>query len=258
MRGPAPGRETELHLAREHGFVAAMDEVGRGALAGPVAVGVVVVDLAALARRAPTGLRDSKLLTSAQRESLVSRIDTWALSHAVGQASAQEIDAIGILGALRRAGERALALVRPAPDVVLLDGSHNWLTRRSQPVAQEALFDTEPALAFEAPSTLPRARREDPHPDHEEQCGAAPLVVTKVKADLQCAAVAAASVLAKVARDAVMVSLDEQHPEFGWRENKGYAASSHRDAIVRLGTTVWHRQSWRLIASDEDVHTLTL
>jgi ribonuclease HII len=224
-----------------------MDEVGRGALAGPVAVGVVIVDVGALARRAPAGLRDSKLLTPVQRQALVSRIDRWVLAHAVGQASAQEIDAIGILGALRRAGERALTQIGLSPGVVLLDGSHDWLTRRFPGNGEQTLFDID-----EPP--VPRARREDSHPLHDAEHVGVGRVVTKVKADLQCAGVAAASVLAKVARDAVMLELDALHPEFGWRENKGYAATGHREAIARLGPTSWHRQSWRL-TTHEDVHT---
>jgi ribonuclease HII len=250
MRGRAPGRDTELLLAQEHGLVAAIDEVGRGALAGPVAAGVVVIDTESLSRRAPAGLRDSKLLTPVQRHALVPRIQRWVLAHAVGQASAQEIDAIGILGALRRAGERALAQVGTTPDVILLDGSHDWLTRRRPPQPDEAtLFD------LESDSPLPMARREDPHPLHDAEHVAAGLVVTKVKADLQCAGVAAASVLAKVARDAVMLELDVHHPEFGWRDNKGYAATVHREAIAQMGPTIWHRQSWRLTETHEDVHT---
>jgi ribonuclease HII len=248
MRGRAPGRDTELLLAREHGLVASMDEVGRGALAGPVAVGVVVVDVEALSRRAPAGLRDSKLLTPAQRHALVPRIDRWVLAHAVGQASAQEIDAIGILGALRRAGERALVQIGMKPNVVLLDGSHNWLNRRAPVQPESTLFD------MESDSALPMARREDPHPLHDAEYVGADVVVTKIKADLECAGVAAASVLAKVARDDVMLNLDVLHPEFGWRDNKGYAAAAHREAITRMGPTPWHRQSWRLTAA-EDVHT---
>lgn len=268
MRGRAPRRDVEALLAAEHGLVAAVDEVGRGALAGPVTVGVVLVDVASLARPAPRGLRDSKLLTADQRVGLVDRIERWVVAHAVAQAGADEIDAVGIIAALRRAGERALASLPCPPGVVLLDGSHDWLTRRP-PVAQTpTLFDMDGSsavvemvsvakrelpdpAAHPDPHELPRVRRPDPQPRHDEdvpRCAAS--VVTRVKADLTCAAVAAASVLAKVDRDSVMVRLHEEHPEFGWRDNKGYAAPDHRRALERLGPSPWHRQSWRLSASE--------
>ena len=71
-------------------------------------------------------------------------------------------------------------------------------------------------------------------------------VVTRVKADLTCTSVAAASVLAKVARDAVMVDLARAHPGYGWEENKGYGTAAHLEALRRLGPTPQHRVSWNL------------
>lgn len=194
--------------------LAAVDEVGRGALAGPVSVGVVVIDAATTS--APTGVRDSKLLSPASRVDLEPRIRRWAADAAVGHASTAEIDDIGIIGALRLAAMRAFtSLSGPPPDLVLLDGSHDWLT------ASPDLFAPDPAWV-------------------------APSVVTRVKADLTCAAVAAASVLAKVQRDAFMSEVHEQHPEYEWALNKGYAAPAHIDALARLGPTPHHRVSWRL------------
>jgi len=200
--------------------VAAIDEVGRGALAGPVSVGVVVVDRATKA--APTGVRDSKLLTPDARVALVPRIQQWSVAWAVGSAGSDEIDALGLTAALRLAGERALAHLDVVPTVVLLDGSHDWLTR---PAVQGDLFDdVEPdPLGFQAPR-----------------------VVTKVKADLTCSAVAAASVLAKVQRDALMVELSTGFPEYGWEVNKGYASPDHLDALRRRGPCALHRVSWNL------------
>jgi ribonuclease HII len=245
MRGRPPGRQFESALAGEHGLVAAVDEVGRGALAGPVTVGVVLVDTTSLSRRAPAGLRDSKLLTPQHREALVPAIQRWVLAHAVGHASAEEIDAVGIITALRRAGERALAALPSSPGIILLDGSHDWLRRRQPLIVEQIAFDDEVMAAGVVGEQL--AQRPDPHPDHDAttaQCGP---VMTKVKADLTCASVAAASVLAKVERDALMTSLDADHPEYGWRDNKGYASPSHREALDRLGCTPWHRTSWRLL-----------
>ena len=235
VRGAVPKVELERSLVQRHGLVAAMDEVGRGALAGPVTVGVVLFDSTSLDARQPNGLRDSKLLTPLRRSSLTSRIHGWVLAGAVADASAEEIDAVGIIRALRRAGERALAQLPHQPALVLLDGSHDWLTR--QDVVEDLSLFSEEELAASR-------RRVDPHPDHDREVGAAPAVLTKVKADLSCATVAAASVLAKVHRDQVMIDLHDQHPHYGWLDNKGYAAAVHRHAIVDHGPSVWHRHSW--------------
>ena len=193
-----------------------MDEVGRGALAGPVSVGVVLID--ETCRSAPVGVRDSKLLTPAAREAMVPKIRRWCLGHAVGHSSAEEIDRIGIMAALRLAGMRALQAVGVQPDLVILDGNHDWLTEPTQ----VGLL----AFAGEGPSTPP--------------------VTTMIKADLKCSSVAAASVLAKVERDALMTQAAQDHPAYGWAENKGYAAPEHLAALQALGATELHRRSWRL------------
>ncbi len=203
--------------------VASMDEVGRGALAGPVTVGVVVLDLSV--RTAPRGLKDSKLLTAEARDRLAPRVASWAPQHAVGHASAAEIDEVGILCALRRAGERALAALPHRPDVVLLDGSYDWLTKPAP-----TLFDDDEGSP---------ARR-----------GGEPRVTTRVKADLTCAGVAGASVLAKTARDRIMVELSARHPDYSWQINKGYATPEHRAALRELGPCALHRRSWHLLGRD--------
>ncbi|HET7399276.1 MAG TPA: ribonuclease HII [Intrasporangium sp.] len=212
-----PSLRVERELQRQgHRLLAGMDEVGRGALAGPVSVGVVVIDEAV--RSAPVGVKDSKLLTGRARAGLVPRIQRWAVAHAVGHAGPDEIDAIGILAALRVAGIRALAALGVAPDLVILDGNHDWLTA---PTDVGLL-----AFTGDRPVTPP--------------------VVTMIKADLRCSSVAAASVLAKVERDELMVGLSAHHPAYGWGLNKGYAAPEHLDALSRLGPCALHRRSWRL------------
>lgn len=214
-RSVVPTLREERRLLREgHALVAGVDEVGRGALAGPVTVGVVLVR--ETTRTAPAGLRDSKLLSPLAREALAPRLRRWAPAWAVGHAEPEEIDALGIITALRVAGRRALARLDLAPDVILLDGSYDWLTSRAP---QEGLFEVDDAL---------------------------PAVRTMVKADLRCAAVAAASVLAKTIRDALMVERAADHPSYGWHENKGYSAPEHLDALLRHGPCSQHRRSWRL------------
>ena len=203
----APTLRYERQILREvapTATLAAIDEVGRGALAGPVAVGVVLIDLQTPA--APRGVRDSKMCPPPQRRELVPRIRAWARHSGVGMASSQEIDAVGIVGALALAAVRALNAVGERPDVVLLDGSHNWL-RRSCPGMR---------------------------------------VETLVSGDARCAAVAAASILAKVARDDLMERLALDHPAYGWESNRGYAAPEHVSALAEHGPSPLHRLSWRL------------
>lgn len=221
MSRPAGARRPSLRVERTlqrqgHRVLAGMDEVGRGALAGPVTVGVVVIDESC--RSAPVGLRDSKLITAAARQALVPRIHRWCLGHAVGHAQAHEIDEIGIIAALRLAGLRALAALPVVPDLVILDGNHDWLTA-PQDVGLLALVG-------EGPVTPP--------------------VTTRIKADLTCSSVAAASVLAKVSRDTLMVAHSAEHPAYEWTDNKGYAAPEHLSALRTFGPTDLHRRSWRL------------
>ncbi len=212
-----PTLRVERALLREgRTWIAAMDEVGRGALAGPVSVGVVLVDAAV--GTVPQGVRDSKLLAPQVRERLVPRIRRWAPAYAVGHAGPDEVDSIGIMAALRQAGRRALAQLPAVPDLVLLDGNHDWLTDPRG----DGLF----ALLEGAPLSPP--------------------VRTMIKADMCCSSVAAASVLAKVERDAMMTALAPDFPVYAWHDNKGYSAPEHVEALRRHGPSVHHRQTWRL------------
>ncbi|MFV0461921.1 MAG: ribonuclease HII [Nostocoides sp.] len=221
-RSTKPSLRTERALQRQgYALLAGMDEVGRGALAGPVSVGVVIIDEAC--RAAPPGLRDSKLLTAGNRERLVPLVQRWAVAHAVGHASASEIDEVGIVAALRLAGVRALREVADQgvrPDLVILDGNHDWLTDPNH----EGLF------AFAG----------------ENSQESTPPVTTMIKADLRCSSVAAASVLAKVVRDRLMIGLSGEFPAYGWGFNKGYAAPDHLEALREHGPCAQHRRSWHL------------
>jgi ribonuclease HII len=204
---PTLAVESELHASGAR-FVIGCDEVGRGALAGPVAVGVSVVDRAV--GIFPAGLRDSKMLSEARREELAPLAAAWVRFSAVGLASPGEVDRLGITACLGLAAKRALTQLHLlgasiADSVVLLDGHHDWLN---------------PALN----SPLP--------------------VVTRVKADQDCASVAAASVIAKVHRDRLMIERDSLTPGYGWSSNKGYGSALHLAAIDELGPTDFHRRSW--------------
>ena len=201
--------------------VAGIDEVGRGALAGPVSVGVV-----ALSRcdAWPQGLADSKQLTPARRDSMAEALATFGVARAVGHASPEEIDAHGIVAALRWAGTRALAAIAQAGvtvEAVLLDGKHDWLSAPDD--------DLWAASAGKGQA-------------------AAPPVTMVIGGDNLCASIAAGSVLAKVERDAMMVAAHAEHPAFGWDGNKGYGAAGHLEALRTLGPTPLHRRSWKLPA----------
>ena len=98
---------------------------------------MLVVDAAT--RTAPSGLRDSKLLTPAAREALAPKVRRWAVASAVGHAEPDEIDAIGIIAALRLAGRRALAQLPVLPDLVILDGNHDWLSDPREPSLLDGL-----------------------------------------------------------------------------------------------------------------------
>lgn len=260
-----PSLRVERELQRQgYRLVAGMDEVGRGALAGPVSVGVCIVDESC--RSAPVGLRDSKLLAARRREELVSPVRRWALAYGVGHASPREIDTFGIMAALRLAGRRALLAAGVRPDVVVLDGNHDWLTDPrleglfgllDEPDEPDDSRDSEPGapLAAQPPEAQPPM---DAWPRAEVRWGVGefselpalvPPVRTLIKGDMRCSSVAAASVLAKVERDARMVSLADSHPDYGWHINKGYAAPEHRAALLRLGACDLHRRSWNLLAA---------
>lgn len=216
MTAPDLTFEKQLAASSQSTVIAGMDEVGRGALAGPVAVGVAAVDVATSQPLA--GLKDSKKLSALQRERLMLEIPSWAVT-AVGMASAPEIDEYGITAALGLAGRRAwnqLLVATEKPAGLILDGNTQWLKDAPNSAVQElAPLETQ--------------------------------ILLKTKADATCATVSAAAIVAKVTRDALMVQLAELHPEYGWASNKGYGSAAHRMALTESGVTEHHRKSWNLV-----------
>jgi ribonuclease HII len=205
-----PRLTLERRILRETPLVIACDEVGRGALAGPVAVGVAAIDARDARRRIPVGLRDSKLVPEPRRADVAARAASWVQANAVGWSSSVEIDEVGIMRALGLAALRAIAELRaagivPEDAVVILDGNYDYITPAG---------------------------------------GAGLAIRTVIKADRDCASAAAASVIAKVARDALMQDLHAEEPVYGWARNKGYASPDHRDAIRSYGLSRHHRASW--------------
>ena len=182
------------------GRVGGIDEAGRGPLAGPVAAGVVILPPHPEIMARLAGVRDSKQMTPAQRESACGRIREAALGYAVGFAEAPEIDVLGILPATRLAAVRALQALELAPEHLLLD----------------YLFLPE----VELPQTA------------------------LIKGDCRSLSVAAASVLAKTARDARLVEMEQEYPGYSFARHKGYGTAAHRAALQRLGPCPEHRRSF--------------
>ncbi|MGO0603827.1 ribonuclease HII [Brevibacterium linens] len=246
-------------LSEGFDFVIGVDEVGRGALAGPVGVGVALFDLRALTAAAvPAGIHDSKQLSAQSRQEATERVRSWATAAAVGSTTPAELDEVGMTMALNLAGRRAMlsmlrdwadprseghgsigseqngsggvdverraASVGEFPDrtMVLLDGSHDWL---SAPLTLDCLGIFGDCADLELPP-----------------------VRTVVKGDGSVPAIAAASIVAKVARDETMIALAEAHPHYGWESNVGYGTVRHRQGIAELGPSIHHRRSFRLSA----------
>ena len=199
-----PDLTHEKHLWQHYTYIAGLDEAGRGALAGPVAVGAVILpkDKARLSRTL-AGVRDSKQMTPLEREVLAPRIQKTALAWSVGFASSEEIDSQGIVPATRLAAIRALEGLSIWPEYLLTD-----------------------------------FRLELPHLDISQ--------TSLVHGDAQCLSVAAASVLAKTARDAFMNQLDSEYPNYGLGKHKGYGTQAHRLAMKRWGYSSIHRKSFSL------------
>lgn len=212
---PTSELETQLFAAGVKQLIA-IDEVGRGAIAGPVAVGVTLTSASTFTKPWPDKLRDSKLMTEKQREESFEAVAGWVDQWAVGMSSAEEIDKIGITKALALAAERAIEQLTfdAASTRILLDGSHNWLGNRSYGV----------------------------------------LVAVRPKADRDCVSVAAASVLAKVTRDHLMVELAKEFPGYLFEGHKGYASEAHIEAVRRLRPSVQHRVTWldRILAIESN------
>ena len=185
-------------------YVAGLDEAGRGALAGPVAVGAVILpNDPTLLSRTLAGVRDSKQMTPLEREALAPHIQEVALTWSVAFASAEEIDSLGIVHATRLAALRALNGLSLSPHYLLTD-----------------------------------FRLELPQLDLSQ--------TALVKGDALCLSIAAASVLAKTARDELMQELDSHYQGYGLGKHKGYGTQAHRSAMRQLGISPIHRKTFQV------------
>ena len=178
-------------------YVAGVDEVGRGCLAGPVVAAAVVLNPDRYVPR----ISDSKTVTALERDKLYDQITRNAVTWGVASASCGEIDTINIHQASLRAMQRAVQLLSPSPDFVLVD-------------------------AFRIPDLLMAQR-------------------AVIHGDSRCTAIAAASIVAKVTRDRMMLELHAEDPRYGFNRHKGYATREHLQAVAQFGYSPVHRQSFR-------------
>jgi len=199
----------EQSYVRGFNCVAGVDEVGRGPLAGPVVAGAVVLPRAF----EHSDIKDSKLLTTNRRGKLAAVIKQEALCWGIGIVEVDEIDRINILAASFSAMVKAWRCLEPRADCILIDGSQ---------MIPRIIFNTvEPSAGL-----MPRQR-------------------AIVKGDQLCLSISAASILAKVARDAIMEELHRIYPEYGFAGHKGYGCEAHIEALRRFGPSPVHRRSFQ-------------
>jgi len=189
--------------------IVGIDEVGRGPLAGPVVAAAVVLR----PEYSHPEIKDSKLLSVKQRQSLAPLIQENAIDWAIGTVEAGEIDQLNIHQASLLAMVKAIANLSVKPDCMLIDGN------QSIPAALFRIGD------FTAGIKLYQK--------------------TIIKGDRLCLSIAAASIVAKVARDAIMLEYDKLYPEYGFAEHKGYGCDEHFDALRRYGPSPIHRHSFK-------------
>jgi len=194
------------HIAEGFWPVVGVDEAGRGPLAGPVAVGAVILNPDDL----PVGVDDSKALTAEQREPLFDLILAKALCVSLAFASADEIDTHNIRMATLRAMGRAVAALHMRPRIALIDGR-----------------DVPPGLSCRSRAII--------------------------AGDAACLSIAAASIVAKVARDRMMARLDSHCPGYGFARHVGYATRSHIAAISALGPSPFHRRTFSSVRPEDVV-----
>lgn len=188
--------------------IAAVDEVGRGAIAGPVVVSCVVLT-PSIQDFSGLGITDSKMLAPAARERIFKYLSRWAPSYGFGESSVEEIDAINIREATFLAMTRALASLKEIPDLLLVDGNESIPIRFLSGTPYESL----------------------------EQ-------LSVIGGDRSVLSIAAASIMAKVTRDRLMVACDLSYPDYCFAKNKGYGTPEHRDQMRKNGLTPLHRKTF--------------
>lgn len=176
-------------------YIAGIDEVGRGPLAGPVVSAAVILH----PDKPIYGLDDSKKLSLAQRTQLFDEINEKAIAVGIGVVSPDEIDRINILQATKKAMNLAVSNLPVAADYLLVDA-----VKLDNPIPQEVI----------------------------------------IKGDLRSNSIAAASIIAKVTRDNMMIAYDKEYPGYGFLSNSGYGTKKHLEGLENRGATPIHRKSF--------------
>lgn len=204
---PAPNLSFERSIWQSKTkLVAGIDEAGRGALAGPVAVGAVILSPEPALSKKLSGVRDSKEMSPKNRNKWAEKLKDIALTYTVAFSSNKEIDSMGILPAIHLASKRAISQLEPSPQYLLVD----YFKLPEESVDQSSL----------------------------------------VKGDARSLSIAAASILAKVSRDNLLMNLDRKYPGYAFERNKGYGTSQHRTALDKLGPTDIHRFTFKPIKKE--------
>lgn len=183
-------------LDRSYKYICGIDEVGRGALFGPVVAGAVILNPTKLNRH----INDSKQLTHKKRVEMSEFIYENAAAYSIGWCWNDEIDTLNILEATKKSMKMALKGLQVSPDYVLLDGMK---------------------------------------PDFLDIDGEG-----IVKGDSRSMSIAAASIIAKVFRDQLLISFSQFFPRYRFQNNKGYPTREHIQAVSVDGMTVFHRKSF--------------
>jgi ribonuclease HII len=206
-----PDLKWELKVGHPKITVAGVDEVGRGCLAGPVVAAAVILPADCSVKTYPwiSKIADSKKISHEVRESLVPLIESWAVKFAVGTASVEEIDEINIHHASHLAMVRAVEQIRPGA------GEEFHILVDGKFIPKE----------FKGHSTA------------------------VIQGDDKCLSIAAASILAKVWRDRLMVELETRYPGYEFGKHKGYFTPAHRKALAKLGPCEIHRRSFAPVAA---------
>lgn len=186
--------DIERHLLkRKYRYICGIDEVGRGALFGPVVSGAVILN----PERLNPGIKDSKKLTHRKRLELADQIYESALAFSVGWCWNDEIDCLNILESTKKSMRRAVDKLQIDPDYVLIDGL--------------------------VPDFLDIPGEGIP------------------KGDDRCLSIAAASIIAKVFRDQLLIGFSRYYPGYDFEKNKGYPTQKHLNVLTLKGFTEFHR-----------------
>lgn len=221
-----PTFSLELKFLRNYRFIAGIDEVGRGPLAGPVVAAAVILDPAMIGRYRSknkwwAGVRDSKTVPANKRLELSAFIRENSLDYGIGLCTHQEIDDLNIHNATLLCMKRALEDLEQLPEVILLDGK---------------FIIPHPLLQFLPP----------PQADGGGKVGGI-VQYSIVNGDAKVLSIAAASILAKVYRDDLMEQYDKAFPKFGFARHKGYDTVFHRKKLFQYGPCAIHRLTFETV-----------